>query len=266
MAFFTTGGVMRKHAKLSWTAAKSMLLIAIGLALPAAARATPVMLNPTADAFVTTGPGPGFALSGNNYGGAGASGISASGLPNGEFQTVMKLDTSSVKTAFDATYGPGNWTVQSAILTLTIASPNNAIFNANANGMFSVDYMQNNSWVEGTGTPATTPPATAGITFTSLPSFRGSSDQNLGTYLFSGGSAANILGLQSGLTSSILSGGVLSLRLFAADSSVSYLFNSRNFGTTSSRPQLTIDAVPEPTGLAICAIAATVLMGRRQRR
>jgi len=68
----------------------------------------------------------------------------------------------------------------------------------------------------------------------------------------------------------ILAGGTVSLRMFAADTSVSGLFDSRSFGTASARPLLTIDAIPEPTPVTLGLLALSILvrsrMGVRRHR
>src|SRR5260221_5909605 len=109
--------------------------------------------------------------------------------------------------------------------------------------------MQNDSWQEGTGTPAA--PSASGITFSSLQnSFIGAGDQTLGTFNSNGatlGAVTYTLGLTPGLTADVLAGDNLSLRLYATDNSVSSIFNSRSFVTVANRPVLTIVAVPEPS-------------------
>src|SRR5215510_11942429 len=80
-------------------------------------------LNPVADAFVTA------AHPDSNYGAAGGLAVSAPQLPNGEFQSVLRFDLQAAKASFDATYGVGQWTLQSITLRLSATSPNNPIFN-----------------------------------------------------------------------------------------------------------------------------------------
>ena len=70
----------------------SSLLLLLLIATPFLASAASFSMNPTADAFVSTGPSGN--LSGNNYGGGGAISVSAPGLPQGEFQSVLKFDSS----------------------------------------------------------------------------------------------------------------------------------------------------------------------------
>jgi hypothetical protein len=173
-----------------------------------------------------------------------------------------------MKSSFDSALGVGQWSVQSVSLQLTSASPNNPIFNANAVGQFAVSWMQNDSWVEGTGSPGG-PPVSDGVTFSTLPTFLSAGDQSLGTFASAGtnsGNNAYSLGLGSGLVSDIAGGGVASLRILAADNAASYLFNSKNFGTASSRPLLTVVAVvPEPSSIIASGAVALLLLARRGR-
>ena len=55
------------------------------------------------------------------------------------------------------------------------------------------------------------------------------------------------------------------LYLIAADSSVSYLSDSRSFGATSARPLLTITAVPEPQAVLICLLGTSCFFAARRR-
>jgi hypothetical protein len=216
-----------------------------------------------ADAFVTTGADG--SLSSSNFGGAGALAVSASGLPQGEFQSVLKFDLSGAENSFNTQFGAGQWTIQSVTLQLTAAPHSNPIFNNIAAGQFNVSLMQNNSWVEGTGTGGV--PTSDGISYNSLLGVyvNNASDQALGTFSFSGGSSGQdsyTLTLSSGLVADVMSGSDASLRLFAADDSVSYLFDSRTGGGSSAfHPDILLDAVPvpEPRTAALCVASLAVL-------
>ena len=243
------------------TAAAFIALLLLALPLGAAT----FTLNPSADAFVTTGPSG--ALSISNYGAAGALSVAAPDLANGEFQSVLRFDLSGAKTSFDSQFGVGQWSIQSITLSLTAAPPNNGIFNPSAAGQFGVSWMQNDSWIEGTGTPAA--PSSAGITFSTLPSFLSAGDESLGTFSFAGGtsgSATYTLNLTPGFDADAAAGNLVSFSLFAADSIVSYLFNSRTGGSGPAHPLLTVTAIPEPGALSLLATGAAFLLTARCRR
>lgn len=240
------------------------LIVASFVSLATQADGATFNTNSFSDAFVTTGPGGN--LSGNNYGAAGALGISAPGSAKGEFQSVMQFDAASAFNSFNNQYGAGQWSIQSASLQLTAAPTNNSFFNPNTAGQFHIYWMQNDSWTEGAGSPGS--PTTSGITFSSLQNtFISPGDEDLGIFSYNGASsgAANYtLALTPGFTADLLAGNDISFRLVAADGTVSYLFNSRNFGTAPSRPLLTINAVPEPTTAALGGLGIVLLMARQR--
>ena len=238
------------------------LCIVFAMAARAASSAT-FSVDPASDAFVTTGPSGN--LSNNNYGGAGALAVAAPGLSQGEFQSLLQFNMSGAKSSFDTQFGAGQWMIQSVTLQLTAASPNNAIFNASSAGQFGLSWIQNNGWTEGTGTPSA--PTTTGITFATLNNFLSSTDEALGIFSFNGatsGSASYALNLTPSFSADILSGGAISLRMFGADNSISYTLDSRNFGTVSARPLLTIaaTAIPEPGRLSLAVIGCLVAFWR----
>jgi hypothetical protein len=213
-------------------------------------------------AFVT--PGSNGSLSSSNFGGAGALSISASGLPQGEFQSALKFNFAGAENSFNAQFGVGQWVVQSVTLQLTSSPHGNSIFNNIAPGQFGISLMQNNSWVEGTGTGGI--PTSDGVSFDTLLGVfvNNAADQSLGTFNFPGGSSGQnsyTLGLSSGLISDVLSGNNASLRLFAADSAVTYLFSSRSGGPTAA-PTINVQVteVPEPGSVTLCAVALITLL------
>ena len=123
------------------------------LAFPFAGKAdTSFTINTTtADAFLS-GASPTL-----NFGGAGTLAIAPASSAKGEFDSVIMFNTASAVSQFNTTYGAGNWTITG--LTFSLASnfgtqgaqPNNAIFNTINAGSFGIDWLANDSWVEGTG-------------------------------------------------------------------------------------------------------------------
>jgi hypothetical protein len=242
-----------------------MLLMLLAPLASSAGAAIVATATDVADTFLTTGPTND--LTGNNYGAAGALSVAAPGKPKGEFQSLLRFDLSAAKATFDAAYGPGNWTIQSAALQLTAASPANPLFNATSAGSFAVQWLANDSWNEGTGNPSA--PTSDGATFAARSTLISPSDAPLGTFAFAGGTSGQAsynLRLPASFTSDVSAGGPVSLQLSAADAGVSYVFNSRNFTNPSARPLLSVTAVPEPAGAAVLMLATLSLVTRRQRR
>jgi len=213
-----------------------------------------VDLNPTADAFVSA------ANAESNFGAAGALAIAASALSKGGFQSGLRFDASSAMSSFDSTFGAGQWSVQGVALALNAAYPGNPIFNSQSSGQFSASWMQDDSWLEGTGKPRD--PTTDGITFSTLPSFLSGSDRGLGTFSFDGstsGTGEYSLTLADELLADVAAGNPVSLRLFAADSGIGYVCNARDYTTAEYRPTLSITAVPEPSGIFLLLAGACAL-------
>jgi hypothetical protein len=241
--------------------ARFLACFVVLLAFAVCARAAQTQtINPVADAFVAA------SNPNNNYGGAGALAISAAGLSQGEFQTVMRFDLASTKAALDSAFGSGNWQITNVTLKLTFSTPTNGLFNNNANGQFAVNWMQDDSWIEGTGQPNN--PAQNGVTFASLPGFLAAGESSLGTFAFTGTTTTNVLAVAPSLMTDMQAGGSVSMHLLAADSAVSYLFNSRSFQVVSNRPELSITAVaiPEPATLALGSLVLPLIRRRRVNR
>lgn len=227
-------------------------ILSVVTAVGQVARAEVIGLNPVADAFITS------TTPDSNYGGAGAISVSAAGSAKGEFQSLLRFDGGAAKDNFDTLFGPGQWLVQSVSLRLTAGNPNNPIFNPSAAGEIAVSWMADDSWLEGTGNPSN--PGSTGITFNSLTAFTSANDRALGQFSFTGatsGSAVYPLSMPSDFLTDLSAGNMVSLRLFAADSMVSGVFNSRNFGTVGNRPLLSISAaaVPEPASLLLLGMS-----------
>jgi MYXO-CTERM domain-containing protein len=227
-------------------------------------------LTPTADALLSA------ANPTLNYGGAGALAISAAGLPKGEFDSLLQFNFAAAKSSFDAFYGAGLWTIQSITLTLTATPPGNALFNGNLAGpggsninfagQFSLEWIQNDAWTEGTGIPQT--PTTNGVTYNDLTTVLSGVEETVGTFAFSGattGSTAYNLALTPSFTADATAGNVVSFFAAPADTAVSALVNARSVMATASRPTLTIIAVPEPASAAFALSGLLMLAGVRRR-
>jgi hypothetical protein len=227
--------------------------------------------NPTQDAFVRS------MNSTNNYGAAGALSVSGStatnstGSPGGLLDSFLQFNVSSDITNFNGTFGVGQWAISSVTLGVTAQSPNNVVFNYGV-GQFAVNWLGNNSWQEGTGTPSS--PTTNGITYAQESSLLNSNvDEALGAFTYGGATSGRMnmsLGLTPGFVSEISTGSLISLFMTAISNSVGFTFNSENFMTASSRPSLIITAVavPEPSTMVLLGTSYMILaaMARRRRK
>ncbi len=224
--------------------------------------ATSITLHPVADAFVSAANPTG------NFGGGGALGISAAGLPKGELQALMMFDFSAARTQLDAAYGAGGWLVDSLSLQLTASTAGNPVFNTSAGGNMAVRWFDDDSWTEGSGTPAG--PAVPGVNFNSLAALFASGTEAVGSFAFGGGTSgitAVTLTSLGGLQADILAGRTASLDFHATDATASGVFNSRSFTTAANRPVLTLtaSAVPETSTGLLALLAITVPALRRRR-
>jgi hypothetical protein len=206
-----------------------------------------------ADAFLATGSAqnPDGDLADLNFGAAGTMGVAPTTASKGEFQSVARFDISGAALFFNTNYGSNCWTVTGISLTLTSnygttgVQPNNAIFNLISGGNFVIDWISDNDWVEGTGTPNL--PTQDGVTFDSLPDLTsGVVDilcTNTYTPLGNNVPVTYALPLDMNLVAEIELGGQASFLFYAADTNVSYLFNSREYGR-GNQPMINITAAP----------------------
>jgi hypothetical protein len=236
-----------------------------------------VITNDVADAFLASGSAlnpKGSNLTANNYGGAGALAIAPSTATNGEFDSVLMFNTATAVSTLNTEYGAGNWSISGLTLSLAGtpgtqgAPPPNNIFNAINSGVFDIDWTPDVSWVEGTGNPNA--PSPTGVNFNSISTLLQGS-QSLGSYTFTppGNNVyANYnLSLNTDLVTNVAGGELVSLYFYATNSTVSYLINSRSFGTAT--PELTIDVtvVPEPATVSLLAVSlGGVLCWRARKR
>jgi hypothetical protein len=207
-----------------------------------------------ADAFLCTGSPNyenGADLTGLNFGGAGTLAVAPPSAPKGEFQSVIQFNLSNGPALFNAAYGSNNWTISGVSLQLTSnygtagAQPNNPIFNAISGGQFVIEWLSDNDWLEGTGSPKS--PTTDGVTYGSLPLLLSALHEPLctNTYVPPGDNVPVTwpLPLNADLVADIAAGGSVTFRFYAADNQVGYLFNSREYGR-GNQPLILVAAAP----------------------
>lgn len=198
--------------------------------------------------------------------------VAGSASGNGAFHSILRFDLSTGVTQFNSAYGAGNWTITS--ITLRLAGnngvvgqqPNNAMFPVIAAGNFTLSWTPNDSWSEGSGSPSV--PTTDGVVFNDLPTLTAGSVL-LGNFSYTPpGNNVPLtwsLSLAPSLTADVAAGGAVSFLVAPGDENVSYLFNSRSFGTVGNRPLLSVTVIPEPSIAALLALAgAAFLIGRRR--
>ena len=220
-----------------------LFLLALSISLASTAHADVVVLSPVADCFLCSS-NPAF-----NYGGGGALSLASPSSPNGEFQTLLRFDASPAIATLNASLGTGLWSLQSVTLRLTAAPPVSPLFNPTSAGDFGASWLANDSWIEGTGTPAGT--VTTGVTFNDLPALLSPNDEPLGTFHFDGSTTAaatSPLALTPSFRADLTSGALVSIRLFVPPTlpsqSAAYVFYSRTFTAAANHPLLTLTAIP----------------------
>ena len=268
-------------------------LLFVAALLPTAVQGATASTVSIADAFMTAGSSdPNSGNPNGNYGAGGALEVSGAASKEGEIQTLFKFDLSSVKASFDALFGPGNWTVQGIALQLGTnvgtqnQQPGNPIFNKVNTGLFGVSWQASDNWTEGTGKPgAPASPANPpmdGVTWNSLAGLEGTADRTVGTFTYTpigntspGGTpvlpAKYTLTTDASFVADVMAGNAVSLRAYAADATVSYLFNSYTYPSASNptpanQPTLIVTAIPEPGACSLLAVAAAPLLSGRRRR
>ena len=196
----------------------------------------------------------------SNFGTSGALVVSGSGAANsnGQFASFLKFDLATAKTAFDAAYGIGNWTLDSAQLQLTAATPNNPVFNANSAGLILIEWLADDTWLENA------------ITWNGMAAVVSAGNESLGSVSYNGANSGIVLATltaSAGFTNDLTSGGSASFRLAAGDADASMVVNARNFGTAANRPALILSAsaVPEPSRGVLALTGFIGLICRRRR-
>jgi len=207
-----------------------------------------------ADAFLATGSTnnpDGNDLTAVNFGGAGTLVVASAASGKGEFQSALKFNLANSFVLFNTHYGPGNWTITGIALILTSnygtggVQPNNGIFPRISGGQFVIEWLADNDWVEGAGTP--NQPTTDGVTYDSLPELVSGVNQILCTNLFTppGNNvpATYPLPLIANLVANASAGSDVTFLLYAADDQIGFLFNSINYGR-GNEPLIQVIATP----------------------
>ena len=218
------------------------LLIAVILCLIHVAGAQVTYTGTTsADAFLATGSSSnpvGVDLTALNFGGAGTLVVAPATSVKGEFQSVIKFNLSNAVALFNTTCGTNNWTIADISLELTSnygtggVQPNNAIFPVISGGKFVIEWLSNDDWVEGTGTPNL--PTTDGVNYDLLSDLLSGAHEILGTntYVPPGNNVhlTYTLPLTTNLVADVSGGGKVTFLFHAADDQIGYLFNSYSYG------------------------------------
>ena len=206
-----------------------------------------------ADAFLATGSPAnpaGTDLTADNYGAAGILVIAPTNSLKGEFQSVVRFNLSNAVSLFNSSLGTNNWSISGISLQLdsnyggTGEQPDNQIFGTVTGGNFVIEWLSDDNWAEGTGTPKG--PTMDGVTFDSLPTLLSGTDVILCTNTYTPpGDYVPVtynLPLQYNLVTNIAGGGEVTLLFYAADNQINYLFNSHEFGGTN-QPWIKVTAV-----------------------
>lgn len=191
-------------------------------------------------------------LTGENFGAAGTLAISPASVDKGEFQSVIMFNLAGAVTLFNNTFGTNGWTVTGITLKLNSnygiagVQPNNGIFNVINSGNFVIEWLSDDDWPEGTGTPNL--PTTDGVTYDSLPELTSGATAILCTNTYTPPGTNNVpvifpLPLNTNLVADVTSGGNATLLFYAADNQVGYLFNSREYGR-GNQPLMNVTAGP----------------------
>ncbi len=238
---------MKHHLTLNRTI-KLATLLALALPVSLSASPTTVSQKVEADTYVSSGQPT------VNFGSMGGMMIAVpTGAQPRKEESLIRFDTTSIKTAFDADYGAGNWTITSVTLSLFSnfstagQQPSNGSFNKIAAGGFEFDWLSNDSWSETAitwNTLASVLPGTGNNALASLGSFYWAAD----------GSTSQLwtLGLASDLVNDIAIGDKVTIfGQPTADSTVGYLFNTLNNNPAYLNVTADVTPVPEPASTAM---------------
>lgn len=228
---------------------RSILPLVWSFAASTTFAASTIQLKPTADAFLSS------VTPSTNYGAQGTLAVAGANSGKGTFESLLKFDLTAAVSQFDTEFGTGNWSVST--ITLTFASnvgsqggvSSNAMFPVINGGLFSILWMQDDSWTE------------TGITYNNLGDYT-SVTSSLGSWSYAppGNNVAvtRDLGANAFLFGDVTTGGSVSFLVAPGDDTVAYLFNSRTYNMAANHPVLSVTAIPEA---ASCVLLVPALVG-----
>jgi len=232
-------------------------------ALPILLSAAPTTISQVvaADTYVSSGQPT------SNFGSMGGMEIAVpTSAQNRTEESLIRFNTASIESAFNADYGVGDWAITSITLSLFSnfstagQQPGNSSFNKIAAGGFEFDWLSNDSWNE------------TGITWNSLstvlPGTGNNTSASLGDFYWSadGSTSQNwTLSLDANLLNDIANGNAVTiLGEPTTGSTVGYLFNTLNNNPAYLNVTADVTTTPEPSALAltICGLAGLVAIRR----
>jgi len=230
-----------------------LALLMLGPGGPARAQVTNAVTT-SASAFICTGSrnyDGGEDLTGLNFGNAGTLAIAPAAAAKGEFESLLQFNLAGALDQFNRTYGSNHWAMSGLALKLTSnygmpgVQPNNPIFNAVSGGRFVIEWLADNDWQPGTGSPNF--PTMDGVCYDSMSALLAQPTAILctNTYAPPGNNIPVVwpLSPNPNILAELKQGGFVTFRLYAADQQIGYLFNSAIYGR-SNQPLILVVASP----------------------
>lgn len=243
-------------------------LFVVGASLRSALAVELITLMPVEDTFSRE------QLPTGTYGTAGAMHVSGATATNpldqiqGRADSWMKFDLSAAVAQFDSAFGVGNWTLDAVTLSIQeSATPTSNLF-TRGTGDFSVTWIVNDNWSQGTGSPSGAGTASGNeLSWNYGQSIISGADRDLGIFQNAGTNSRQefLLALQNDFVADLTAGGLMTLRLAPESGDIGFTFNSSNNGSSANRPQLIVSAIPEPATSALLLLAGFAACRRRRR-
>lgn len=227
-----------------------------------------VTLPCEADAFVT--PGQANELQGSNVGADVSLEVSGTSSTKGPAQIALRFDLSGLSSNLNNVHGVGGWKIDGVSLILTDKVPPSSFFNDSSGaGPVNVQWIPNDTWVEGIGTTASPNTTLTSLRWNNLSALTvGAESQGSFTCAASQATTKYALTPTLKLLNDLTSAGKASFILSAGDPNFSAVFNSRTATGSTSRPQLeikasTLPSPPDPATLKISSPAGSAAFGSK---